>query len=366
MESSFWRIVLFPVSLIYGMVVSLRNYLFDAGIFHSTEFKIPVICVGNISVGGTGKTPHTAYLVELLRENYKVAVLSRGYKRITRGFQIATLQSTVLDIGDEPRQIKQKYPGVVVAVEGNRVHGIRKLLEIEKDLNVIILDDGYQHRWVKPGLSVLLVDYNRIITKDFFLPSGRLRESSSGLKRAQVIIFTKCPETLKPIERRIAIKDLNPLPSQHIFFTRFVHGNFIPVFPEAAQEMTPAEMKNHDPAILLVTGIANPRMLKDYLLGIASRIVEKKYPDHHAFRASDVWKITEIWKKMEDTKKYIITTEKDAMRLQFFPDIDPSLKSILYFVPVSVHFLDEEESLFNKQILSYVGNNKPKRTLLKN
>ncbi len=366
MESAFLRIILLPASLIYGIIVSIRNYLFDARIFHSTEFKVPVICVGNISVGGTGKTPHTDYLVDMLRGKYRVAVLSRGYKRITRGFQIATLQSTVLDVGDEPRQIKQKYPGVIVAVDGDRVHGIGKLLEIEKDLDVIILDDGYQHRWVKPGLSVLLVDYNRIITKDFFLPLGRLRESSSGLKRAQIIIFTKCPETLKPIERRIAIKDLNPLPSQHIFFTRFVHGNFIPVFPEDAQEMTPAKMKSQDPAFILVTGIANPRMLKDYLLGISSRIVEKKYPDHHAFRATDVWKITEIWKKMEGDRKFIITTEKDAMRLQFFPDIEPSLKSILYFVPVTVHFLDEEESLFNKQILGYVGNNKPKRTLPEN
>ena len=359
------KILLFPFSLLYALVVSFRNYLFDVHILRSREFNVPVICVGNISVGGTGKTPHASYLVELLKNDFRIAVLSRGYKRITSGFQVATLQSTVFDIGDEPRLIKQKYPEAIVAVDGDRVHGITRLMEVEKDLDVVILDDGYQHRWVKPGLSILLVDYNRIITKDFYLPTGRLRESSTAMKRAQVIIFTKCPESLKPIERRIAIKDLNPLPTQHIYFTTFAYGALTPVFKDDASPMSMEEMKEKEPSILLVSGIANPRMLKRYLRRITPKITEKEYPDHYAFRENDVSQIIDCWKHMEGEHNYIITTEKDAMRLQFYPDMDPAARAALYYVPVDVKFLDQEEEQFNKQILSYVGSNKPKHCLPK-
>jgi tetraacyldisaccharide 4'-kinase len=365
MHSSFLRLILAPFSFIYGIITSFRNFLFDIQILPSKEFTIPVICVGNISVGGTGKTPHVEYIIELLKEEYKIAILSRGYKRITRGFQIATADSTVFDVGDEPRQLKQKYPEITVAVDGNRKRGILKLLEIEKELDLIIMDDGFQHRWVKPGFSILLVDYNRMITKDYYLPGGRLRESSSGKKRTQMIILTKCPDTLKPIERRIAIKDLNPDPGQNVYFTHFIYGNLLPVFSDCAAEITLGGIKKFQPGFLLVTGIAYPRMLKRYLKDISANILELKYPDHYAFNQRDINEICSRFKAMEGKENFIVTTEKDAMRLQFFPQIEADVKSKLYYIPVQVKFLDNEESQFNKQIQAYVGNNKRNHILSK-
>jgi tetraacyldisaccharide 4'-kinase len=359
------RIFLWPFALLYGIVVGVRNFLFDFHILKSTEFKIPVISVGNISVGGTGKTPHVEYLVSLLKEDYLPAILSRGYKRTSVGFKMATMQSTVFDIGDEPRQIKQKFPDMPVAVDSNRVNGINKLLEVEKNIDVVLLDDAYQHRWVKPGLSILLVDYNRMITYDWLLPYGRLRESARQLRRAHIILITKCPDKLKPIERRIAIKDLAALSTQKIFFTSFIYGNLTPVFPDFGEELTAQDLKKNDPTILLVTGIASPRMLKRYLRGITTQIKELKYPDHYSFSKDDIQHIINVFTWMEGSNKIIVTTEKDAMRLQFFPDIEEEFKTKLFYIPVNVIFLDDEEKKFDKQILAYVGNNKTNRSLVK-
>jgi len=365
MHSSFLRFILAPLSFLYGIVTGIRNFLFDIQLFTSKEFSIPVICVGNISVGGTGKTPHVEYIIELLKNENKIALLSRGYKRTTTGFQIATADSTVFDVGDEPRQLKQKYPEITVAVDGNRKRGILKLLEIEKNLDLIIMDDGFQHRWVKPGYSILLVDFNRMITNDYYLPGGRLRESTSGTKRAQMIVVTKCPDSLKPIERRIAIKDLNPIPGQNVYFTHFTYGNLMPVFSDSAKEITCAEIKKLQPGFLLVTGIAYPRMLKKHLLALSESIKEIKYPDHYAFRQHDINEICNQFRAMQGNSNFIVTTEKDAMRLQFFPQIPAEVKSRLYYIPVQVKFLDEEEFQFNKQIQAYVGNNKRNRILSK-
>jgi len=365
MHSSFLRYILAPFSFLFGIITSVRNFLFDIQLLPSREFSIPVICIGNISVGGTGKTPHVEYLIDLLKEGNKIAILSRGYKRISRGFQIATIDSTVFDIGDEPRQLKQKYPFITVAVDGNRKRGILKLMEVEKDLDLIIMDDGFQHRWVKPGFSILLVDFNRMITNDYFLPGGRLRESCSGAKRAQMIILTKCPDSLKPIDRRIAIKDLNPIQGQNVYFTHFIYGNLQPVFPDCAKEITEEEIGKLQPGFLLVTGIAYPRMLNIYLAEISQNISELKYPDHHTFNQKDIIEICSRFKAMEGDSNFIVTTEKDAMRLQFFPQIEQLIKSRLYYVPVQVKFLDNEESQFNKLIQAYVGNSKRNVFLLK-
>ena len=365
MHSPFLKFILAPLSFLYGIVTGFRNFLFDIQLLPSKEFSIPVICVGNISVGGTGKTPHVEYLIELLKTDSKIALLSRGYKRTTSGFQIATLDSTVFDVGDEPRQLKQKYPEITVAVDGNRKRGISKLLEIEKNLDLIIMDDGFQHRWVKPGFTILLVDFNKMITDDYFLPGGRLRESVSGSKRAQLMVITKCPDSLKPIERRIAIKDLNPIPGQNIYFTYFTYGNFMPVFPDSASKITSPEINKLQPGFLLVTGIAYPRMLKKYLLGFTDNIIELKYPDHYSFRQADINDICNQFRSMQGNTNFIVTTEKDAMRLQFFPQIEAEIKARLYYIPVQVKFLDEEESQFNKQIQAYVGNSKRNRILVK-
>jgi tetraacyldisaccharide 4'-kinase len=365
MYSPFVKIILLPLSFLYGIITSLRNFLFDIQLLPSKEFSISVICVGNISVGGTGKTPHIEYILELLKEEYKVAILSRGYKRTTSGFQIATTDSTVFDVGDEPRQLKQKYPSITVAVDGNRKRGILKLLEIEKDLDVILLDDGFQHRWVKPGYSIVLVDYNKMITEDYFLPGGRLREGISGIRRAQMIILSKCPDSLKPIERRIAIKDLSPIAGQNVYFTHLIYGNLQPVFTDSAKEITLEEIKKLQAGLLLVTGIACPQMLKNYLQHIAANIEELKYPDHYAFSQNDINEICRRFNVMDNNIKFIVTTEKDAMRLQYFPQMDQEVKSRLYYVPVQVKFLDDEESQFNKHIQAYVGNNKRNRILSK-
>jgi tetraacyldisaccharide 4'-kinase len=365
MSSSFLSIILTPISFLYGIVTSFRNFLFDTQLLPSREFSIPIICVGNISVGGTGKTPHVEYIVELLKNEFKLAILSRGYKRISTGFQIATSDSTVFDIGDEPRQLKQKYPMIAVAVDGNRKRGISKLLQIEKDLDVIIMDDGFQHRWIKPGFSILLVDYNHMITRDYFLPGGRLRESCTGTKRAHMIILTKCPDALKPIERRIAIKDLGPIPGQNIYFTSFSYGNLMPVFPDSARELSAEEIINLKPGFLLVTGIANPHMLKRHIKNITENIDELIYPDHHAYNQNDISEIYSRFKAMEGDMNFIVTTEKDAMRLQFLQQIGQEIKSKLYYIPVRVKFLDNEECQFDKHIQAYVGNNKRNRNLSK-
>ena len=211
-------ILFYPLSLIYGIVVWIRNVMFDINILKSKEFTIPVISVGNITVGGTGKTPHVEYLIRLLKDEFKIATLSRGYKRKSFGFVLANESSTVIEIGDEPRQIKQKFPEIAVAVDSNRVKGINKLLQSEKNLNAIILDDAFQHRYVSPGLSILLVDYNNPLKDDYLLPFGRLREQAGERQRADIIIVTKCPSKIKPIDQRLLEKDLKMFAYQKLFF----------------------------------------------------------------------------------------------------------------------------------------------------
>ena len=225
------RPALLPFSPFYGMVVRIRNLLFDINILRSTRFNIPVISVGNITVGGTGKTPHVEYLVQLLRNDYKLAVLSRGYKRKTNQFILASKSSGITEIGDEPKQIKLKFPGVYVAVDSNRVRGIRTLMQSIHNLDMVILDDAYQHRYVKAGLSILLIDYNRPIFKDMLLPAGNLREPRNNLNRADIIIVTKCPEILTSSQRGDFITRLRPNSKQAIFFTKFAYGSPVPVLP---------------------------------------------------------------------------------------------------------------------------------------
>ena len=214
---------LYPVSWIYGAVVTVRNKLFDWGFLRSKSFDVPVICIGNLSVGGTGKTPHTEYLIKLLRNSYHVAVLSRGYKRHSRGYVLATSQSTAHSIGDEPYQMYTKFPSVTLAVDENRCHGIEQLLAIkEPPIEVVLLDDAFQHRYVKPGLSILLTDYHRLFCDDTLLPAGRLRESVNGKNRAQIVIVTKCPQDIKPIDYNIITKRLNLYPYQQLYFSSFL------------------------------------------------------------------------------------------------------------------------------------------------
>lgn len=218
------KIILWPLSVLYGIGVSIRNRLFNLGILKTQEFDIPIICVGNITVGGTGKTPHTESLINELKNDYRVACLSRGYKRKTSGFVLATANSTANDIGDEPMQIKAKFPEITVAVDANRVRGIKKLMQLPEKPEVIILDDGFQHRYVKADINIMLIDYNRPIYEDHLLPLGRLRESIHAKDRANYIIVTKCPQNISPIEKRIILKHLNLKAYQQLLFSSMKYG----------------------------------------------------------------------------------------------------------------------------------------------
>ncbi len=240
--------LLYPFSLLYGLVTFIRNLLYDYNIIKSFEFPIPIISVGNITVGGTGKTPHVEYLVKLLKDEFNVAVLSRGYKRRTRHFILAGTDSGVEDIGDEPVQIKQKFPDVHVAVDRKRVNGVQQLMTKIPDLDVILLDDAYQHRRIKPGLSILLIDFNRPISKDRLLPVGRLREKAYEKRRANIILITKCPDRMKPIERRLIVKESSLYAFQHLYFTRLEYREPVPVFIDASPEISLAEIKAASPS----------------------------------------------------------------------------------------------------------------------
>ena len=349
--------ILFPLSLLYGLIVFIRNRLYDYNLIKSNHFNIPLISVGNITVGGTGKTPHIEYLVDLLKSEFKVATLSRGYKRKTKGFILSTQESTDREIGDEPRQIKQKFPAVEVAVDENRTRGINKLLELNNNPDVILLDDAFQHRKVSAGLSVLLIDYSRPINKDFMLPFGNMREQTFEKKRANIIIITKSPGDLKPIERRIIFNKLNPYPFQHVFFTTFDYGKLTSVFLSTKNQNDNDDFKDFD--ILLVTGIANPKPLKEYIVeNISKNIQVLEYSDHYDFKESDFKKIEQKFNFINSDQKIIITTEKDAMRLQKFSNIANNLKDSFFYIPVQVKFLNNRTDNFNQQIIEYVRKNK--------
>ncbi len=349
--------VLLPLSLIYGFIVFIRNRLFDYKIFKSTHFNFPVISVGNITVGGTGKTPHIEYLVELLKSEFNVATLSRGYKRKTKGFILSTKESSASDIGDEPCQIKQKFPDINVAVDADRTNGIKKLKELVSDLDVILLDDAYQHRKVSSGLNILLIDYSRPIDKDFILPFGNLREQASEKRRANIILITKSPKDLKPIDRRIIFNKLESFPFQHVFFTTFDYGEILPVFGSIKNNNENSNFIDY--SILLLTGIANPKPLKDHITeNISKKIEELEYSDHYDFKESDFKKIKQKFGNIDADKKIIITTEKDAMRLQKFSNIANDLKDSFFYIPIQVQFLNNRTDNFNQQILDYVRKNK--------
>jgi tetraacyldisaccharide 4'-kinase len=355
-KNFFIRLLLFPLSLLYGFGVSVRYALFSTNILREKEFNIPIISVGNITVGGTGKTPHIEYLVSILKNDFGVATLSRGYKRKSKGFKIAGENPNVSEIGDEPKQIKQKFTDITVSVCAKRVEGINRLLENDKDnkLHVILLDDAFQHRYVKPGLSILLIDYNRPITKDFLLPMGNLREKPHQMRRANIIIVTKTPITLKPIERRIMEKELNIFPYQTMYFTSLKYGNPVSVFKQKNHYL----LLDDSFSVLLFTGISTPLPLVEYLEKQCGEISHIAFSDHHNFRLKDLMKIKNEFASIGNENKVIITTEKDAMRLQDLKFKEVIADLPMFFIPVEIDFILKDKEQFNKQILNYVRTNK--------
>jgi tetraacyldisaccharide 4'-kinase len=353
---------LLPLSWLYGLGVKFRNTLFDIGVLKSRDFQIPIISVGNITVGGTGKTPHVEYLVRLLKDQFHVAVLSRGYKRKSKGFVLASTKTAMPEIGDEPYQMKQKFPKVTVAVDKNRCQGIDLLADNDKHLDVILLDDAFQHRYVKPGINILLVDYHRLIIYDKLLPAGRLREPMTGKNRADIVIVTKCPTTLKPMEYRVITRAMNLYPYQHLYFTTLEYDELRPMFPQTPKKMTMSQLA--DKNVLLLSGIASPEQMEHDLSPLSPNLVPLTFSDHHQFKQKDIQLINETFAAMP-APKLIITTEKDATRLQLAETLSDEVRKNLYVLPVRIKFMQEQEDNFNNQIIDYVHKNSRNSILAK-
>lgn len=354
---NFLRLLAWPLSLLYGLAVIIRNKLFDFGFIPQTEINdIALIGVGNLTVGGTGKTPHVEYIVKLLHPKYRVGTLSRGYGRKTIGFHLATKDATTLEIGDEPKQFRHRFPEEIpVAVDGQRVHGVRKMLEKFPSLQVVLLDDVFQHRRIKPGLQIMLTDYGRLFYKDHLLPTGLLREPKSGARRADIIVVTKTPDFFSPLERKRIIKEIKAEPYQRIYFSKIVYGEFIPFANTSAEEQVTKEICfNKQYSVVLLTGIANSHSLEYFLKDKVKDLVPFRFRDHHEFMPADLLRLQEIFKELKNEKKIVLTTEKDAMRLQK-PGLAEYLGSLpVYYVPIEVAFQDQDAADFNQQINDYV------------
>ncbi len=343
------RFLLLPFALLYGGAVWLRNRMYDKEILKSTSVNLPIICVGNLSVGGTGKSPMVEYLLRLLTPTFQPATLSRGYKRKTKGYALANDHSSALEIGDEPMQFHLKFPAVAVAVGEERIEAIPQLLHDRPDTDVIILDDGFQHRSIKAGLNILLTDYNNLFTRDFFLPTGDLRDERNSYKRAEVIIVTKCIPDLSDKERNEIIAEIKPLPHQQIYFSTIAYGT--PYHILNPQH----EFKLHkNLEILLVTGIANIDPLKQHILDNSYTYEKITFGDHHIFSIDDLKEINKRFSKLDHEEKIMITTEKDAVRLvKFKEDLE---NSPLFVLPIRHRILFNEEEQLKETVISFIRN----------
>jgi tetraacyldisaccharide 4'-kinase len=353
------NILLYPFSVLYGVITAIRNFLYNSRVLHSESFDLPVICVGNITVGGTGKTPHTEYLAELLSKQFRVAVLSRGYRRKTSDFRLVTPSSEVTEVGDEPLQMKRKFPGVMVTVDRKRAAGIWRILDREPGTDVVILDDAYQHRRVNPGLTILLSDFDRPFYRDHMLPYGNLREYSSNIDRAEIILITKCPSGISAIQRRLIVKEIGKAAYQTLYFTSYSYKAPVPVFPgQGDQEGFPEPDMWSEYGAVVVTGIANPGPFRAYLKSLFRETIELGYPDHHQFGHADLKSIESALSNLKATGKYVITTEKDATRLRTMTGISDKLKSAFYYIPIGIEFLNEDKEEFDNIITDYVRKNR--------
>ena len=341
------RFLLLPFALLYGLAVAIRNWLYDKKISKSVSFNFPLICVGNLSVGGTGKSPMVEYLIELLQPHVKVATLSRGYKRKTKGYGLANETTTALEIGDEPMQFHLKFPQIAVAVGEERLVAIPQLLHDRPETGVIILDDAFQHRAINAGLNILLTDYSNLFYNDWFLPTGDLRDERRSYKRAHIIVVTKCPAALSIDEKTKIAKQIKLQKGQHLFFTTIQYGQPYHIITKQPFVLTPQQ------EILLVCGIANPQPLKAYLTAQAASFTELAYSDHHIFTIDDLKEIRNKYEQLQSKNKFILTTEKDAVRLLKFSD---ELRDLpLYVLPVKHQFLFDEGAQFDELVKDFVS-----------
>jgi tetraacyldisaccharide 4'-kinase len=343
-----FRILLLPFALVYWLGIALRNWLYNKKIFRSSSFGLPLICVGNLTVGGTGKSPMVEYLVGRLKSQFRVATLSRGYKRRTKGYTLAGDKTTALDIGDEPMQFHLKFPDVPVAVGEERLVAIAQLLHDRPQTEAIILDDAFQHRAIRAGLNILLTEYGNLFTRDFYLPTGDLRDQKVSYKRAQVIVVTKCKPDLSEEQKQKTIEEISPLPHQKVFFTTIDYGELYHIYHRHGFD------SHGRTEVLLVTGIANPKPLKKRLEDYSMGYQMLQYPDHHIFSIDDLKEIRKKFDAIEATDKIILTTEKDAVRLIKFNEEIASLP--VYVIPVKHRFLFNEGEQFDKITIDFIQN----------
>ena len=336
------RFVLFPFSIIYHLITAIRNLLFDIGLLKSISFRKPIIVVGNLNVGGTGKTPQIEYLIRLLKEDFKISVLSRGYKRKSKGFLVVNNSHFAENVGDEPLQFFKKFDDIIVAVDTNRTNGIQQLLKQKNAPEIILLDDAYQHRKIKAGFYILLTKYNDLFVDDFLLPTGNLRESRRGANRANVIIVTKCPENLSKSKQEKIVKKLNLTFSGDIFFTTISYNDVL----KSNQNVIINTNVLSDYEILLITGIANPSPLLDYLKNKNCSFKHLNFPDHHQFTSKDLHKINRSFKEISSDKKIILTTEKDFVRLS------EKIK-LIYFIEIETKFVSSQNDFDDLMITRF-------------
>jgi tetraacyldisaccharide 4'-kinase len=339
--------LLYPISLLYGVIVWLRNKLYDAGLVSSIQFSVPVISVGNLSTGGTGKTPHIEYLIRLLQYEYKVATMSRGYKRRTTGFYLAKEGTDATMIGDEPMQFHQKFPDVCVSVCEDRMTGIPRLLGEQSDIDIVLLDDAFQHRSVKPGLNILIVDFAKPFYKDYILPFGSLREGRKAYKRADIIIVSKCPPQLSDALQQEMIEKIKPLPHQKVYFSYIAYDVMTDFF--TGEPFIQKSKAN----IVMVSGIAKPEPMLEHLRSIAADVHLLRYPDHHYFTVANLEEIKQTITNWDVSEKIIVTTEKDAARLAIHKEELAQWNVRIAVLPIMIKFTGNEAS-FNHEVNSYI------------
>lgn len=336
----FSKLVLLPCSKLYGFITYMRNQFFDWKILPQHSFDVPVVVVGNLAVGGTGKTPHTEYIIEHLRHSFHIAVLSRGYKRKTKGFVLAAPETQPSEIGDESYQIYHKFDKkVIVAVCEDRVEGIKELLRLFPDINLVLLDDAFQHRYVKPTVSIVLTEYNRPLHKDKMLPYGRLREPLRGIMRANMVVATKCPDSMTDLSYTLFKKDLDLFPYQDVFFSKYSYQHLVPMFPDHSTSVPSLAWMEESDSVLAVAGVENPRPFIRYLKSFMPRVRVNIYSDHHAFSQKDMDVLLKRYETMPGHTRIMVTTEKDAVRMIANPNFPEKLKAVSYYLPVKVEFI---------------------------
>lgn len=344
-----WKYLLWPLAILWGAIAAIRNWLYDINFLSSAEFEVPVISIGNLSMGGSGKTPHTEYFLYKFRELFTIAVLSRGYRRKSSGFKIAETKDNYTEVGDEPRQIKAKFPNITVAVGESRALAIPAIMQHNPQTNLIVLDDAYQHRSVKPALNILLTPFDDPFWKDNLFPVGWLRENRSNFKRADIIIVTKCPYDFDAAQEAAILKEFQPLARQKMFFTTFEYN-----IPYQLFNPTNRQAIDADTSILLFSGIANGVGLNQHLKNVSKEVFWMEFDDHYNYEQRDLEDLKTAYSNIDNPKKMIITTEKDAVRIEPYLQWIIKEQIEIFCLPIAVHFVGSNRNEFDKLVLDFI------------